>query len=127
MGFPSSFTQRAESSSSGSSVASGSVATKKKEDWGSLMAFVETGGAAGGSVTNSRPASRSDFENLEARLTPTRVLPIAEPPPPSERYSLMPVITGAKVEVSVGGYESVAKFFLCPTNVPDHVSSYIFF
>jgi hypothetical protein len=40
---------------------------------------------------------------------------------------LMPVITGAKVEVSVGGYESVAKFFLCPTNIPDHVSRYIFF
>ena len=126
MGFPSNFTRPAESS--GSSVASGSAGTRNKDDWNSLMASFgrPIGGAAGSSVTNSRPASRSDFENVEARFSPTRVLPIAEPPPPSEKYSLMPVITGAMVDVTVGVYQNVAKFFLSPENLPDHVRERIF-
>ena len=125
MGFPSNFTRPAESS--GSSVASGSGGTRNKDDWHSLMAsFGGPSGAAGSSVTNSRPASRSDFENVETRFSPTRVLPIAEPPPPSEKYSLMPVITGAKVGVTVGGYENIPEVFLCPTNLPDHVRKSMF-
>ena len=125
MGFPSNFTRPAESS--GSSVASGSAGTKNKDDWNSLMAsFGGPSGAAASSVTNSRPASRSDFENVEAHFSPTRFLPIAEPPPPSEKYSLMPVIAGAMVDVIVGGFENVAKFFLCPIHLPDHVREKIF-
>jgi hypothetical protein len=103
-------------------------ATTKETDWGSSTAFIEISTAADGSVPiSSRPVSRSYFENVEVRLTPTIVLPIAKPPPPSERYSLMPVKTGAKKVVFVGGYDSLAKFFLCPFFPPEHVSRYTFF
>ena len=50
-----------------------------------------------------------------------RAMSISEPPSPSVRYSLMPVITDVEVEVFVGEYESATKFFLSPTNLPDHV------